>query len=202
MIFYVSCVTFFIWIVVNSEWLNNSILEWSSDLEETAFGKSFGSLGSYQARLAGFMELAEPKNWTPFGQEEGVRAFSHDQITETLVKVGYVPLFMILSTAASIAFWWHRKCLQIKNPDDRLFLISLTAITVSLGICSLAYGNLLFVAPINSLLGMLIGMGMVTIRRDQMEKKLRTSDLAAQEIDPNKINTSQPQDRYQQAALR
>jgi hypothetical protein len=188
LLFYASCLSFFIWVVVNSEWINSSILMWSSDLEGTVLGDMIGSLGSYQARLAGFMELANLKNWAPFGLEEGIRPKTHDQITELLVKIGYVPLFTLLTSVASVIFWWHRKCLQIQNPNDRLFLTSLTGIIVSLGICSVAYGNLIFVAPVNSLLGVMIGMGMATIRRDHIEKKSEVKNTLLVSSQPRVVN--------------
>ncbi|NJM37492.1 MAG: hypothetical protein HC845_06295 [Akkermansiaceae bacterium] len=179
LLFYASSLAFFVWIVINSEWINDSILGWSAQLESTAFGKAFGSLGTYQARLTGFMQLTEPTNWKPFGLNENSTAKAHDMITETLLKVGYVPLFFALMIGATIVSWWHRKCLKIHQPDERKFMITLTAIIVSLGVCSLAYGNLLFVAPVNSLLGIMIGLGMSTIRRDQVEKKAAASAATA-----------------------
>jgi hypothetical protein len=190
LLFYFSSFAFFVWIVINSEWLNNSILEWSTQFEKTAFGQAFGTLGTYQARLAGFMELADPDNWKPFGLDENSLPQAHDMITETLLKVGYVPLFAVLLTGLTLVSWWHRRCLRVHQPDDRRFMIALTAIIVSLGICSLAYGNLLFVAPVNSLLGVMIGLGMATLRRDQAERKAAVSNTALPQASPNR--TSQP----------
>jgi sulfur relay (sulfurtransferase) DsrF/TusC family protein len=145
---------------------------WSSQIEGTNFGNAVGSLGTYQARLSGFMALADLNNWTPFGMDEGRVPLSHDQISETLLKMGYVSLFIMFLIGSVSAFWWHRKCLRVRNLEDRVFLVSLSAIIVSLSICGLAYGNMLFVSPVNSLLGVMIGLGMVTLRRDQAAKML------------------------------
>lgn len=189
MFFYIFSFAFFVWIVINSEWLNNSILDWSNQFEQTAFGRAFGTLGTYQARLGGFMQLAEPDNWKPFGLNENSTATAHDMITETLLNVGYVPLFAVFLIGSLLVGWWHRRCLGMDRPDDRKFMITLTAIMVSLGVSCLAYGNLLFVAPVNSLLGVMIGLGMATIRRDQAEKRaaFRTIPL------PQAIRNQPPQ---------
>ena len=194
LLFYGSAIAVFVWVVINSEWLNNSILAWSADLEGTAFGKAFGSLGTYQARLASFIQLTSPESWTPFGLDNRERPEAHDQITETLLKIGYVPLFAMLLVGGSFVFWWHRRCLKTHHLADRSFLISLTAIIVSMGVCGLAYGNMLFVAPVNSLLGAMIGLGMATIRRDQVESKVRA---IAGPVDPAipKVTTAEKSKR-------
>jgi hypothetical protein len=185
--FYLSSFSAFVWIVTNSEWLHSKILDWTIEFEKTGIGGKVGSLGTYQDRLKSYMNLADGKNWSPFGLEKNLRPFVHDQITETLVKVGYVPMFAILLTGAILACWWHRRCLRINNPDERLFMITLTAIIVSLAICGLAYGNLLFVAPVNSLLGVMIGLGMATIRRDQAEKRAAFRVAPLPQTIPNPI---------------
>lgn len=183
--FYLASFSGFVWIVTNSEWLYDKIMEWTIEFEKTAVGARVGTLGTYQDRLKSFMSLADGRNWTPFGLEENQRPFVHDQITETLVKIGYVPMFAILLTGAALACWWHRRCLRMSNPDERLFMITLTAIIVSLTICGLAYGTLVFVAPVNSLLGVMIGLGMATIRRDQAGKRAGFRAIALPQAIPN-----------------
>lgn len=164
-VFYLSGISAFIVLVINSGWINDEILYWSSIFESTAFGKQFGTLGTYQDRLKGMIALSEGRNWTPFGLPASEQPFFHDQITEVVVRLGYIPLLIGLIALFSCVGWWHRRCLRAQDPMTRKFLISLTAIIASLGICGIAYGNMLFVAPVNSILGILLGLGMVTIRQ-------------------------------------
>jgi hypothetical protein len=191
LLFYVSSLVSFVWIVVNSEWLNNQILGWSLEFEKTTVGRAFGTLGTYQARLGGFTHLANPSNWKPFGLDKRDRPVVHDQITETLLILGYVPLFAIIMIGLVLLFWWHRRCLRICDPNSRSLMISLTAIIVSLGVCGVAYGNLLFVAPVNSLLGVLIALGMITIRRDQQEGVVSLQISSLTEFTPSEAASSQ-----------
>lgn len=161
--FYLSATSAFVWIVMNSGWIHDNILDWNSTLGDSSLGKAFGTLGTFQDRLKSFMALSDSRNWSPFGLEENNRPFVHDQITELLIKLGYIPLTIIALTLSFCLVWWHRKCLTAATMNDKKFLNVLTGITISLGICGLAYGNLIFVAPVNSVLGTMIGAGMSMI---------------------------------------
>ncbi len=149
-----------------SEEINSNILDWARQAEETAVGARFGSIGTFQDRLKGFIELKDPQTWTPFGMAAQYRPFSHDIITDMLVKIGYVPLSLIIVGGGACLIWWHYRCLSIQDLSDRSLCIRITAILVATGICSVAYGNLLFVSPVNSMIGLMIAVGAVTIRRN------------------------------------
>lgn len=179
LLFYILSISLFVWIVINSEWLDSQILGWSNQFESTAFGAKFGTLGTYQDRLRSFALLNQPAYWSPFGLSENERPGTHDQITSLLTRLGYVPLMIALAGLAAALWWWHRKCLRISEPSDRRFLNLLTAVIVTLGICGMAYGNMIFVAPVNSVLGILIGLGMSVIARDQAAKKVATANHRA-----------------------
>lgn len=167
LLFYAISFGGFVTMVVHSEYLNSRILDWAISFESTAFGQKFGSIGSYQDRLKGFIELSDSSNWTPFGVPQQARMFAHDQITDILLKLGYVPLLILLLVGIAGATWWHRSCLKVKDPGDRKFLILLSATMAALGICGLGYGNLIFVAPVNSVLGAMLGVGMSAIWRNR-----------------------------------
>jgi hypothetical protein len=177
--FYVSTIMAFLWIVINSEFLHQNILKWSYEIGGSALGEKFGTLGTFQDRLKGFMALSDPQYWTPFGLKEESRPFVHDQITEILIKLGYVPLTIIALVLCLCLVWWHRKCLSSNSIEARKFLSTLTGIIITLGICGIAYGNLLFVAPVNSLLGAMIGagMGMILLSRDSLSFPVSNSSL-------------------------
>lgn len=195
LLFYLSACSLFVWIVAKSQWLNDQILYWSVQFEATAIGEKFGTLGTYQARLNSLMSLSDSRNWTPFGLPKEEYPYMHDQVTELLVKLGYVPLLGLLLLIAVTIFWWHARCLKIKDLKERRFLITLTTIIVSLGVCGVAYGNLLFVAPVNSVLGVMLGLGMAGIRRDQESteaKRLGGTQLASAPSIYHPGSTSQP----------
>lgn len=190
-VFYAGLVGGFVWVVINSLWINDQILYWSSKFEATAIGQKFGTLGTYQDRLKGMISLSEGKYWTPFGLPPEERPFFHDQITEVLLTLGYVPLAAGTILLFSCLAWWHRRCLSAPTPEERRFLINLSAITLSIGACGVAYGNMIFVAPVNSLLGCLIGIGMATIRSRYTVVAAAPSSNAALET-VTKPMTTQP----------
>ncbi|MBB5350808.1 hypothetical protein HNR46_001042 [Haloferula luteola] len=164
-------------VVVKSEWIYNNINVWSQSFEATAIGEKFGTLGTYQARLSSFMLLTEADNWTPFGLDPKVRPFTHDLITQSLVTVGYIPLGVCLALLGGVIAWWHSSCLKVKDASSRKLLVYLTAIIVALGVSGLAYGNLLFVAPVNSVLGLLLGLGMVEIRKSKVSSQVPVGEM-------------------------
>ncbi len=180
--FYIFSVLSFVWLVTNSEWLNSQILVWTGDLESTSLGKKMGSIGTFQDRIKSFMALNRAENWSPFGLPPNMRPFTHDQISELVVKLGYVPMGIAFLGQTIFLVWWHRNCLKIKDPADRKLLITLDAIIITLLICSVAYGNMMFVAPVNSVLGMLIGISMSVFVRN---KELQKNPLAAAAYNPS-----------------
>jgi len=174
-LFYISGTTIFVLAVRNSEWLNSQILTWATQFEGTFIGSKIGSIGTFQDRLKGFIALNDGANWAPFGLPENERPFAHDQITEVLLKFGYIPLAVILIIVTICLVWWHRKCLRIEDVADRKLMIAITAIAVAVVSCSLAYGNLLFVAPVNSFVGFLLGLGFAALHRQRIADMGRTS---------------------------
>jgi hypothetical protein len=179
--FYLFSAGGFVAIVLNSEYLNHKIIDWTLIFEKTAIGQKFGSIGTFQDRLKGFINLSDPNNWTPFGVPESARDFAHDQITEILLKLGYVPLCCGMAVVGLCISWWHRSCLKIADPNERRLLIFLTAILVATGICGLGYGNLIFVAPINSMIGILLGLGMSVLRRQKAAYPSHASERGTME---------------------
>lgn len=172
-LFYASSVFGFAILVLSSSWLNDRLLVWTVQFESTSLGKKFGTLGTYQDRLKGLISLQDGRNWTPFGMPPEERPGFHDQITEIVLKLGYVPLLVGAGAILLCIAWWHRRSLSMADPMTRKFMTSLSAVIVSLGICGVAYGNMLFVAPVNSVLGILLGIGMSTIRSEPRLALLR-----------------------------
>jgi hypothetical protein len=194
-LFYAISAGSFVWMVVYSEFLNSQILDWTVRFESTALGRKVGSIGTYQDRLKSLISLSEPRNWSPFGLPENARPFIHDQITEVVVKLGYVPLIGIIIVVIFSATWWHYNCLKIKDMGERSLVRNISAIIVSLAICGLAYGNMLFVAPVNSILGIFIGLGMGSIYRSKIARK---TPVPVQIVIPVHNNTPDGQDGVRQ----
>lgn len=151
-------------VISNSKYIYDNINIWSANFQSTWIGERFGTLGTYQDRLIGFMALNEAKNWSPFGLPTSSIPFSHDPVSALLFRFGYVPIGFVLMCCLVVAVWWHRRCWLIADLHDRRQLIRLTAIVGSLVICGLLYGNLLPVAPVNAVLGCLLGLGLARAR--------------------------------------
>ncbi len=184
--FYLAGIIAFVWIVANSSWINANILDWSYSLGGTAIGRQIGTLGIFQARLDGFINLSDFNYWTPFGLPENLRPSSHDPVTRILMTVGFIPLGIALLLLSFLVFWWHRQILRMSNLTDRRFVIALTTVIVLLGISGVLYGNLFFVAPVNSLLGAMIGLCMARIRHDFIDRSLNKSTI--REIQPENVD--------------
>ncbi|GAA5483653.1 hypothetical protein [Haloferula sargassicola] len=153
-------------LVLKSEAIYNNILQWSDSFENTSLGSHFGTLGTYQDRLQGFINLTDGKNWLPFGIDSEHRPWSHDPISGMIFTMGYVPFGIALMAAVIGLSWWHSKMLAIKDESTRALLIRLTAVVAALGACGVGYGNLLFVAPVNAFLGALVGVAVSCLRRE------------------------------------
>lgn len=163
-LYFVSSIAAFI-LVLNSEYIYDNILGWSDEFTSTEVGDKFGTLGTYQARLVGFIHMSEIENWKPFGFEFGYEPFSHDPISQALFKFGYVPLMFVGVLSLCVLRWWHKWLYKVDDDSLRKFLIQFTALIAALSVCGLLYGNLIFVSPVNAVLGMLIGAAL-GIRRN------------------------------------
>lgn len=151
-------------VVLNSEYLNDQVLVWSDDLLNSALGQSFGTLGTMQARLHSFTNLLDPNMWTPFGIPLEDLPPNHDMMTNFLTRFGYVSLSLTLIAMYGFIVWWHRRILAINEGAVRNYLIKMSAVIVALFVCGLAYGNLIFVSPVNAFVGVLIATAFVFVR--------------------------------------
>lgn len=145
-------------LVLSSEFIYDNINVWSMEMTATSMGEKFGSLGTFQARLTGFKNLLVVENWQPLGFEEGYEPMSHDPITTLLYRFGYIPLALTLIVSAAVVQCWHTTLFHLEDTQDRAYYTKLTAIIAALLLAGLLYGNLLFVSPVNALLGALIGV--------------------------------------------
>lgn len=153
-----------------SQFIYENINVWSADLTSTFLGDKFGSLGTYQARLTGFINLLEIENWKPFGFEDGFEPLSHDPLSTILFRFGYLPLLSMLIVGGSVLIMWHRNLYRVRSEVDRGYYTKLTAVIAALVLSGLLYGNLLFVSPVNALLGALIGVVFGGLRQERLGK--------------------------------
>ncbi|MFC5050693.1 hypothetical protein ACFPK9_08710 [Rubritalea spongiae] len=167
-----------------SAFIYDNINAWSDGLTSTPVGEKLGTLGTYQDRLEGFMNLSEVENWKPLGFEEGFEPLSHDPLSMILFRFGYVPLGSMLAAVAGVLVVWHRKLYKMQSDDDRIYYTRLTAVVAALVLSGLLYGNLLFVSPVNAVLGALVGVVFGGIRDTGRRNLGRSmSDLNAENTD-------------------
>lgn len=145
-------------VVYYSTFIYHNINSWSADLASNPIGEKFGGLGTYQSRLTGFMNVTEVGNWKPLGFEGGFEPLSHDPLSTILFRFGYVPLGAMLAVVVGVLIVWHHKIYKIQSDVDRKYYTRLTAIIAALVLAGLLYGNLLFVSPVNAVLGALTGI--------------------------------------------
>lgn len=173
-------------IIFSQSILDSKILNKYQDILRTEVSTSDEAsqvlvLGTINGRMESLANLIHnPDVWTPFGiaadggNTEDV--YSHDAITELLVLVGYVPLFVIVVTMIISFIVFYGKFYSLDRGPTKL----LTGYFFCLGVGMLlvAFGQLkaMFVFPVNMFWALFIGFGITHyfIATKEKLERLRT----------------------------
>ena len=135
----------------------------TDDVSEEAF-----HLGTFSERLMSFTNaLNNPQFHTLFGNPEAAKpdalhsyeeTVAHDQITQTLVRYGFVGL-AFSALMASIGLWFgHRIVLRLTEPIKRNIAIAILSIVASVIYSGMLFGSHLALFPVDVFLALLIGI--------------------------------------------
>lgn len=118
-------------------------------------------LGTLEARLESMAAFVnEPTLWSKFGlrgQQHNAK-WVHDILTETLVKIGYIPLFTLVGGFLVGAFFSFRALFKMPRGPHRTFATYFAALGI--GLCSggFSQGVMILYYPINLFWCMFLGL--------------------------------------------
>jgi hypothetical protein len=145
-------------------------------------------VGTFSDRLQGFQNLAtNPKAYTLFGYG-GARGsnkdddfYSHDLISNILVKHGLVALLAVLFVGGILLIRLHRRVLCIQDRHHRLLAAAFLSLAFSFFPLSAVSGNVIGVFPVNTLLWLCFGLLIVICQSDARQDADGPLPIAATE---------------------
>jgi hypothetical protein len=140
-----------------------NMLPITDDVSEEAF-----HLGTFSDRLMSFSNaLNNPQFHTFFGNPEAAKqdalhsheeTIAHDQITQTLVRYGFVGLAFSLLIAAVGLWLAHRAVLRLKEPAKRHIAIAILSVVTAVVYSGMVFGSHLSLFPVDVFIALLIGI--------------------------------------------
>lgn len=128
---------------------------------------------TWQARTSGFIHLKEDRGlWTPFGieRESGERTkeewtqLTHDIITYSIMKYGYVLSFVALVFLSIAVVLIHRSYFRLEEGNEkRLYLLSLSFV-IAIGATGITNTSALQIFPINFYFWLFVGFMATQVR--------------------------------------
>ncbi len=120
--------------------------------------------GTINGRLESFLALQDGDIWSPFGLKLAGRehaadsVFVHDILTDTLVRIGYIPCLLAMLLGVYIVIKLHKNIWDSKNLTHKVYLNLLVALTIGIGVGAVSSPSQLRTFPINTLFFLLIGL--------------------------------------------
>jgi hypothetical protein len=157
-------------ILLNLDGLQAHISEATGDGQ---LATQLSRVGTFSDRLQGFQNLAtNPQAYTLFGYG-GARGskkdddfYSHDIISNILVKHGVVALLAIMLVGGLMLVRLHRRVWCIQDRHHRLLAAAFLSLAFSFFPLSAVSGNVIGVFPVNTLLWLCFGMLIVICQSD------------------------------------
>lgn len=153
---------------------------------DNALGERVVVTGTLVGRLDSFRELHNPDVWSPFGlllagREEITDSFLvHDIITDTLVRIGYVPMAVGGIVGLFLMYRAHDISWRMRPGPHRNMLYWIYAMLAGLMVGSLANPAQLRTYPVNTLFFMLIGMAISIVLQYRRELALEAEAQATE----------------------
>ena len=173
-------------IYISADYLyqNRLLIEWQDQIfaeyADTDEAQQVLVIGTLTGRLESMREFAtNPEIWTPFGLGIADKSLSgslqgdqvHDVMTEFLVKIGYIPMAVMLFSGG----WLFLKVMEINfsfrsKGDARCFRFYM-ALGGGMLLTGLSQGKMLFIFPTNLFWCLFFGMAFAVYRRSLIHKK-------------------------------
>ena len=180
--FYSIGLSAFVGLVVSSRFLLDSIERYTMYL----IGKLGGvfreetiNINTFSDRLFGFANvLMNPDAYTFFGHGPTAGTdpkdplYNHDLISNSLVRFGAVPVFLMLACTALFLIWAHRHILSIEDLRSRRVAATMLASAMALICISSTSGNVLMVFPANVFLWLAVSGAILTTATESKKKEL------------------------------
>ena len=140
-------------------------------------------LGTLDARLESMASFAtDPSIWTPFGlKAAGSDAqinWVHDILTENLVRIGYIPLSILVVGFFTGAFLSFRALFRMPRGLHRTMATYFAALALGMMSGGFSQGVMILYFPINFFWCMFLGVGYSLVR---WQKKLVSEEIALPE---------------------
>lgn len=124
-------------------------------------------LGTFNGRLESMAGVASNRGdiWTPFGNLFGADQFrmkntvAHDIIAETLLKYGYVPLFLAIAALTYAGYRFLRSNFTLQACPERDLGQIFFAMSFGLAFSGLSHGAIMSTFPVNLFFAIYLAMG-------------------------------------------
>ncbi len=152
-------------------------LEGMTDKLLTRFGRSFGddtiNINTFSDRLHGFADVLtnpEAYTWFGYGVTRGIDPrdplFNHDLLSNTLVRYGAVPLFVLVISTVVFLAWTHSHLLALRDKRRRQMCAAMLAMAISFFAISITSGNVLSIFPVNTFFWLAVTATIVIVAAD------------------------------------
>jgi hypothetical protein len=146
--------------------------------------RQLSRVGTFSDRLLGFQNLtANPDVYTLFGHG-GTRGanrndelYSHDVVSNILVKHGVVALLAIMIVGGMLLVRLHKRVLCIEDRHHRLLAAGLLSLAFSFFPLSAISGSVIAVFPVNTMLWLCFGLLMVICESESSHDAREASPL-------------------------
>lgn len=140
---------------------------------------------TFKVRLDEFGALKDPDIWTPFGTKEKVLSV-HSFLVDAVLKIGYVPLFVLSGLMIPCMIWFHRFCLRFKNSREARPAFLVCSIFISIYVVAFLGSGFIYAYPIPYfsalMLAIFVGLKVCPIDEEQLVREVEGSNEQAGEV--------------------
>lgn len=152
-------------------------LEWMTFKLTETFGGSLSdetiNVNTFSDRLQGFATVltnSDAYTWFGYGASRGIDPrdplYNHDLLSNTLVRYGAVPLFVLVIATISFLIWTHGHLLGIRDKRRRHICAAMLALAMSFFAISITSGNVLSIFPVNTFFWLAVTATIVIVAAD------------------------------------
>jgi hypothetical protein len=149
-------------------------------------------LGTFNGRLESMAGVVSNRGdiWTPFGNLFGAdqsrmkNIVAHDIIAETLLKYGYVPLFLAIGALAYAGYRFLRANFGVVACPERDLGRIFFAMSFGLAFSGLSHGAIMSTFPVNLFLAVYLAMGFHMFRLARTGRVMQAAPVIANQRKP------------------
>jgi hypothetical protein len=144
------------------------------------------NINTFSDRLHGFADVltnSEAYTWFGYGATRGIDPrdplYNHDLLSNTLVRYGAVPLFVLIIATIAFLVWTHGHLLSLRDKRRRHICAAMLAMAMSFFAISITSGNVLSIFPVNTFFWLAVTATIVIVAADS-RAVARVSEKASQ----------------------